>query len=81
MENGKSCGSKTSLGREGGGEGLHDCLRLPRLLTTNTRQLEILVTTLAEFVYEARDFFDRLFLTSYSERICSIDLKFWGMLL
>ena len=30
----------------GEGRGLHDCLRLPRLLTTNTRQLEILVTTL-----------------------------------
>ena len=30
----------------GGGGGLHDCLRLLRLLTTNTRQLEILVTTL-----------------------------------
>ena len=30
-----------------GGRGmLHDCLRLPRLLTTNNRQLEILVTTL-----------------------------------
>ena len=29
-----------------GGKGLHDCLRLPRLLTTNTQQLEILVTTL-----------------------------------
>ena len=28
------------------GGGLQDCLRLPRLLTTNTRQLEILVTTL-----------------------------------
>ena len=37
---------KTSRGRGGGGRGLHDCLRLPRLLTTNTRQLEILVTTL-----------------------------------
>ena len=24
---------------------VHDCLRLPRLLTTNTQQLEILVTT------------------------------------
>ena len=35
------------LGGEGGvEEGLHDCLLLPRLLTTNTRQLEILVTTL-----------------------------------
>ena len=32
--------------RGGGEEGLHDCLRLPRLLTANTRQLEILVTTL-----------------------------------
>ena len=29
-----------------GGGGLHDCLRLPRLLTTNTGQLEILATTL-----------------------------------
>ena len=35
-----------NLLRGGGGKGLHDCLRLPRLLTTNTRQLEILVTTL-----------------------------------
>ena len=34
------------VGGGGGGKGLHDCLRLPRLLTTNTRQLEILVTTL-----------------------------------
>ena len=32
---------------EGGGGGLHDCLRLHRLLTTNTQQLEILVTTLS----------------------------------
>ena len=30
----------------GRGGGLHDCLRLPRLQTTNTQQLEILVTTL-----------------------------------
>ena len=30
----------------GGGGGGHDRLRLPRLLTTITRQLEILVTTL-----------------------------------
>ena len=29
---------------------LHDCLRLPRLLTTNTRQLEILVTTLPHII-------------------------------
>ena len=33
-------------------EGLHDCLRLPRLLTTNTRQLEILVTTLRNITEE-----------------------------
>ena len=30
----------------GGRVGLHDPLRLPRLLTTITRQLDILVTTL-----------------------------------
>ena len=41
LENGRSCTSKTSWGW-----GLHDYLRLPWLLTTNTRQLEILVTTL-----------------------------------
>ena len=35
--------SKTSLG----GGGLHDRFRLPWLQTTITRQLEILVTTLA----------------------------------
>ena len=35
------------LGGAGGGGGLHDCLRLPRLLAANTRQLEILVTTLS----------------------------------
>ena len=32
----------------GGERGGHDCLRLPRLLTTNTRQLEILMTTLTD---------------------------------
>ena len=34
---------------EGGERGLHDCFRLPRLLTTNTRQLEIFVTTLLKY--------------------------------
>ena len=40
-----------------GGRGmLHDCLRLPRLLTTNNRQLEILVTTLTIYKFSCQKF-------------------------
>ena len=40
---------------------LHDCLRLPRLQTTNTRQLEILVTTLIYLVNASLIWFLTLF--------------------